>query len=110
MENNEYSLDFSIEAENDILEISSTFLMCGSKNGAKRITNKIFKASDQIQLMPYIGPAVHDKKMAKAGFRMYIIENYLMLYKVLEDDKSVLIYRIVNGKTDYPSHMNRLYD
>lgn len=110
MENYEYSLDFSPEAQNDLLEISSRFVMFGSKNGAIRITNKLFKAAEQIRFMPYIGAVISDSRLAKAGFRMFVVEKYLMLYKVFEDDKSVLIYRIVNGKTDYPTLMNRLYN
>lgn len=106
----EYSLNYLPAAKNDIAEIGSMFVMLGNINGAKRIRSKIKKAVGLIQTMPYIGPAVHDKKIAKAGFRMYIIENYLMLYKVFEDEKKVLIYRVVNGKTDYPTLMNWLYN
>ena len=32
---------------------------------------------------------------------LLIIEDYIVLYKVNEKDKSVIIHRIVNGKTDY---------
>lgn len=106
----EYSLDYLLAAKNDIAEIGSMFVMLGNINGAARIRGKIKKAAELIQAMPYIGVSVHDPKLAKAGFRMYIIENYLMLYKVFEEEKKVLIYRVVNGKTDYPTLMNRLYN
>lgn len=106
----EYSLSYLPAAERDIAEIVSTFMMLGSKNGALRIRSKIKKAAEQIQFMPYIGAAVPDSRLSKAGFRMYIVEKYLMLYKIFEDNKQVLIYRIINGKTDYPTLMNSLYN
>lgn len=106
----EFSLNYLLAARNDIAEIVSMYVMLGNINGASCIKSKIKEAAEQIQFMPYIGATVHDDKMAKAGFRMFVIEKNLMLYKVFEDDKSVLIYRIVNGKTDYPTLMNRLYN
>lgn len=110
MAENEYSIEFLSDALNDFTEIVSSFIMLDSKKGAVRIKNKIVKSAKQIQAMPYIGVTVPDEKMAKSGFRMMVIEKYLMFYKVFEDEKNVVIYRILNGKTNYPSLMNRLYN
>ena len=41
---------------------------------------------------------------------MTVVENYLMFYKVFEEEKQVYIYRVLNGKTNYPALMNRLFD
>lgn len=104
-----YSLEFLPAASNDMLEIVSSFVMFDSKKGAVRIKNKMSKAAEQIQLFPYSGASVRDTKLAKAGFRMIVIEKYIMLYKVFEDEKRVLIYRVLNGKTNYPVLMYKLY-
>lgn len=103
----DYFIEFLPVAINDLTEIVSTYVMLGNKNGAVRIKNKMIKAVKQIQYMPYSGVVVPDDKMAKSGFRMVIIEKYLMFYKVFEDDKKVIIYRVLNGKTNYPNLMNR---
>lgn len=42
--------------------------------------------------------------------RMIVVENYLMFYKVFEDEVEVVIYRIFNGKMNYPALMCSLYD
>ena len=104
-----YTIEFLADALNDITEILSAFVMLGSISGAKRIQNKIRKAAEQVQIFPYSGVTVSDMHMAKAGFRMMIAEKYLMIYKVFEDDKKVIFYRIINGKRNYPVFMQRMY-
>lgn len=106
----EYSLEFLPVALNDMSEIVSMFLMFESKNGAARIKSKLLKAAERIRSYPYSGVTVPDKKMAKTGFRMVVIEKYLMFYRVFEDEKNVVVYRVVNGKTNYPALMNWHYD
>lgn len=108
-QNKEYTLEFLPLALNDMTEIVSSFVMLGSKQGAIRIKDKMTKAAEQINSFPYIGVTVPDSKLSKLGFRMLVIEKYLMLYKVFEDEKKIVIYRILNGKTDYPTLMYKLF-
>ena len=108
-QNNEYTLEFLPLALNNMTEIVSSFVMLGSKQGAIRIKDKMTKAAEQINTFPYIGVTAPDSKLSKLGFRMLVIEKYLMLYKVFEDEKKIVIYRILNGKTDYPTLMYRLF-
>ena len=53
--------------------------------------------------------SVPDPKLLKLGFRMIVVEKYLMFYKVFEEEKKILFYRVLNGKTNYPTLMYRLY-
>lgn len=104
-----FSLEFLSSALQDITEIISSFIMLGSKQGAIRMKEKINKAADQIKRFPYSGVAVPDKKLSAFGFRMIIIEKYIMLYKVFDDESKVIVYHIFNGKTNYPSLMKSIY-
>ena len=52
--------------------------------------------------MPYSGAAVPNVQMARDGYRMVVIEKYLMFYKVFEKSKKVVVYRVLDGRTDYP--------
>lgn len=106
---NEYTLEFLPLALNDITEIVSSFVMLGSKHGAIRIKNKINKDAEQIFHFPYSGVTVPDPKMAKQGFRMIVVEKYLMFYRVFEDEKKIIFYHVLNGKRNYPTLMNKLY-
>lgn len=106
---NNYTLEFLPAALNDMTEIVSSFVMLDSKQGAMRIKTKMTKAAEQILTLPYSGVTVPDPKLSKLGFRMIIVEKYLMFYKIFEDEKKILFYRVLNGKTNYPNLMNKLY-
>ncbi|MBE6846195.1 MAG: type II toxin-antitoxin system RelE/ParE family toxin, partial [Ruminococcus sp.] len=95
---NEYVLEFLPAALNDMTEIISSFVMLESKQGAIRIKDKMNKAAKQIQMLPYSGVTVPEPKISKMGFRMIVVEKYLMFYKVFEDEKKVIFYRVLNGK------------
>lgn len=104
-----YTIEFLPTALNDMTEIISSFVMLGSKQGAVRIKDKMNSAAEQIMHFPYSGITVPEPKMSKVGFRMVIVEKYLMFYKIFEDEKRVIFYRVLNGRTNYPMLMQRLY-
>ena len=109
MEQNEcYTVEFLPEALGDMTEIVSAFVMLGSKQGARRIRTKMLKAAEQVGTFPYSGVTVPDEKLARSGFRMMVAEKYLMLYRIFEDEKKVIFYRVLNGTLNYPSLMGRL--
>lgn len=105
---NEYTLEFLPAAFNDMIGIISAFLMLESKQGAIRIKEKFNKAAEQVLAFPYSGMSVPDAKLSKSGFRMIVVEKYLMFYKVFEEEKKIVFYRILNGKTDYPTIMQNI--
>ena len=70
---------------------------------------KLNKAADQIKRFPYSGVSIPDKKLSDFGFRMIVIEKYIMFYKVFDDESKVIVYHILNGKTNYPSLMKSIY-
>lgn len=104
-----YAVEFLPTALNDMTGIISSFVMLGSKQGAIRIKDKMNSAAEQIMHFPYSGITVPEPKMSKVGFRMVIVEKYLMFYKIFEDKKRVIFYRVLNGRTNYPTLMQRLY-
>lgn len=104
-----YTVEFLPTALNDMTEIISSFVMLGSKQGAVRIKDKMNSAAEQIMHFPYSGITVPEPKMSKVDFRMVIVEKYLMFYKIFEDEKRVIFYRVLNGRANYPTLMQRLY-
>ena len=107
---NQYKVEFLPSALNDMTEIVSVFVMFGSKTGAIRIKEKMKKAAFQTAEFPYSGVTVPDEKIAKMGVRMIGVENYLMFYKVFDEEKKVLFYRVLNGKRNYPTLFAKLTD
>lgn len=111
MENSDkYTVQILSEAANDMSEIVSQFVMLGSVSGAVKMKESFLRAMEQLSIFPYSGITAPDAKLAKMGFRMLIIGNYLMLYRIFDGEKRVIIYRIFNGKTNYPTILKRLND
>ena len=104
----EYTIEFLPAALNNMTEIISSFVMLGSKQGAVRIKKKMEKAAEQIHSFPYSG--MSDFKLSKLGFRMIVIEKYLMFYKVFEKEKKVVFYHVLNGKINYPTLLYKLHN
>lgn len=104
-----YTVEFLPSAFNDVTGIISSFVMLGSKQGAVRIKDKMNKAAEQLAAFPYSGVTVPEPKISKMGFRMLIVEKFLMFYRIFEEEKKIVFYRILNGRTDYPTLMSRLY-
>uniref|UniRef100_UPI001F2A7245 type II toxin-antitoxin system RelE/ParE family toxin n=1 Tax=Enterocloster aldenensis TaxID=358742 RepID=UPI001F2A7245 len=50
---------------------------------------------------PYHGVKAKHTALRRMGFRMVIIENHLIFYKVRERDYMVIIYAIVDARRDY---------
>lgn len=109
-ENEKYTVEFLSDALNDMTEVVSAFVMLGSRQGAIRIKEKFNRAAEQIQTFPYSGVTVPDKKLSESWFRMVIAEAYLMFYKVFEDERKVVFYRVLNGKRNYPALMTGLHN
>ena len=110
MESSEYTLEFLPDALNDMTEIVSSFLMFDCKDGAVRIRSKMLKAAQRILHFPYSGVTVPSPKLARMGFRMVVVEKYLMFYKVFEPEKKIIFYCVLNGKTAYPTLMSGMRD
>lgn len=62
---------------------------------------KIEHAIELLAEQPYHGVKAKHTALRRMGFRMVIIENHLIFYKVRERDYMVIIYAIVDARRDY---------
>lgn len=110
MERNEqYELTILPIALNDMSEIVSYFAI-NSKKGALRIHDKMINAAKRIEAQPFSGVTVPDKKLSADGYRMVVIENYLMFYKVFKKERQVIVYRVIDGRRNYPMLLAKLHE
>lgn len=68
---------------------------------AKDLMSKVRRSFEQIANFPYSCPACRREK----EYRKLIIDNYIAFYKVDEDTKTVLIYRVLYGMMDYEKYL-----
>ena len=65
---------------------------------AEKITDCIPDTLAKLASFPYMGAQHPDPELARLEYRKVICGDYVCVYKVIENH----VYRIVNGKTDYP--------
>lgn len=99
-----YSIKFTVHARKDLDRI---FSYIASELYAPQAANRIMKMIDQsisnLSTQPFIAPLINDEFLSKKGLRKLVAEDYIILYKVQTTVNNVLIYRIVNGRTNYIS-------
>ena len=97
----EYKVEILLAAWQDIDRISDYHLRMVGAASAEKITDQILDTLDKLSYFPYMGAQHPDPVLSKKEFRKVICGMYVCVYKVI--DKHVYVYRVVNGKTDYPS-------
>jgi plasmid stabilization system protein ParE len=101
-----YKLDILAPARNEIHEIARVHMSLVGSNSAKKITDKIKKSLEYLRANPLMGMFVDEMELRRLGYRKLISGNYLCFYRVISD--TVLVYHIVDGRTDYPRIFNEL--
>jgi addiction module RelE/StbE family toxin len=68
---------------------------------ASNFSDTIIKCYRRIKKNPYIYPVCRDPELREKGYRQAVIKNYILLYKVHENENLVIAYHIFHGKQDY---------
>lgn len=63
--------------------------------------DKIEKAINRLQEFPNSGSIPRYSILRKQGYRVVIVGNHLIFYKVDDQEKGVVIYAIVDGRREY---------
>lgn len=93
-------LDILRSATDDLLAIANKHRLLVGENSARKITNDIRNALENLKANPYLGVKCEGEQFADKNFRRLICGNYLCFYKVKDD--RVVVYYIIDGRTDYP--------
>ncbi|MEW5784039.1 MAG: type II toxin-antitoxin system RelE/ParE family toxin [Bacillota bacterium] len=86
-------------AEQDLTEIIE-YIASDNPAAAFKLTDKIDESIIKLEGFPQIGVIPKNRRLERRGYRMLIIDNYLVFY-VIMDDETVEIRRIISGKRDY---------
>ena len=94
-----YELAYLHSAETDILEIVRFHAEQVGPASAREIYRSIREQIMRLQDFPMLGPI--DPELAALNYRKLVLtKTYVAVYRLIDD--MVTIYRVVNGKTDYP--------
>jgi plasmid stabilization system protein ParE len=88
-------------AREDVLDIARYHLEKVGVNSVRNITGEIEEIIGRLAYFPLMGQTHPDPILAESGYRKLLITPvYVCIYRVFGE--GVYIYRVVNGKTDYP--------
>ena len=73
----------------------------GNVDIALKYLQRIETAINRLQRFPNSGSIPRYSILKKQGYRVPIVEKHLVFYKVNEEDKTVIIYAIVDGRREY---------
>lgn len=94
-------LAYLLPAETDILGIVQFHAEQVGLASAREIYCSMREQIGRLQDFPLLGPLHPDPELAALGYRKLVLtKTYVAIYRVIDD--AVTIYRVVNGKTDYP--------
>jgi len=63
--------------------------------------DKIEMGIKNLSQLPYIGVVPKFKTLRMQHYRVLIVENHLIFYKINESSKSIIVYRILSSKQKY---------
>jgi plasmid stabilization system protein ParE len=94
-----YKVDVLPIAREDISEIYY-YIASDNPSAAIRMAGEIIDKIDTLADLPKRCSFVPDVTLARQGYRMLIIGNYIAFFKVFETE--VLVYRALHGMRNYP--------
>lgn len=93
-----YNIEYLPIAAQDLAEIID-YIKVDNPQAAISLLDNIDEAISHLELFPHIGTIPKDIRLQSLGYRMLIVENYLVFYIVMND--IVEIHRIISGKRKY---------
>lgn len=95
-----YNLVILMPAQAEPEEIARLHTALSGPKYARRTTDHIYEALDRLTRFPLFGSVVPDVELSSAGYRFIRLDKYLIIYRFFE--KTVVVYHIPHGATDYP--------
>ena len=97
MSTNRFTLRLLSIAEQDFLDIIE-YVAAENLSAAHHIADHIEQGLQRLRQYPSLGKVPADPKLARLGYRVLIVDDHLIFYKLRR--KTVLAYRIIHGARD----------
>ena len=97
MPSSKYTVRLLSIAEQDLVDLLS-YVAAENARAATELLDHIEARLEALQSHPFAGRVPHNPKLTALGYRVLVIDNYLVFYKV--KSTTVLVYRILHGARD----------
>jgi len=97
-----FELVFSEKINNDIVSALNYIRnVLEAPKAAENHFEELKKKYEKLKENPYIRPLVQNKYLAAKGIRLIKVKNYILIYKINEENKTVLLYRFIYCRRDW---------
>ena len=97
-----YSVEYLPIARQDMVEIALYVAReLNNPSATEHIAERLTEAGESLREFPYAQPAYTPLRPLKHEYRKLLVENYMMLYWVLDAEKRVTIARVVYARRNY---------
>ncbi len=100
MPSSKYRVRLLSIAEQDLVELVS-YVGADNPQAAAKILDRIETRLRTLASHPFAGRLPHDPQLVGLGYRLLVIDNYLVFYKI--KGQVVLLHRILHGARDFLS-------
>ena len=94
-----HRINITLAAEQDLAEIFN-YITNDNPSAAPKLIGEIERSILKLEDFPGIGSTPKIRRLARKGYRILIVDTYLVFYVVLKND-TVEIRRILSGKRDF---------
>jgi toxin ParE1/3/4 len=94
-----YQINLTEAAEQDLTEIAD-YIASENPSAALKVIVRIEKNILKLEDFPLIGVVPRIRRLARKGYRILIVDDYLIFY-VIVNNEIIEIRRILSGKKDY---------
>ena len=95
-----YNINYLHSARKDLIDIIE-YIQEDNPNATLNFLDQIENAISKLEDFPYIGTTPKDTLLQYKGYRILVIQSYLVFYVVKENTLEVEIRRIIHGKRKY---------
>jgi plasmid stabilization system protein ParE len=97
-----FKLIFSRKINNDIIFVIKYIKdVLKAPMAASNHFEELKKIYEKLKENPFARPLVQNKYLATKGIRFIMVKKYMLIYKINEDDKKVLLYRFIYCRRDW---------
>ena len=88
-------------AQAELEDIAELYLSLAGAASARKITDGIYDALEQLRRFPLSGARMRDAELRGLGYRFLVVEKFILIYRLI--DGTVFVYHIFDGRSDYPT-------
>ena len=100
MADNQYDVQILDPAQAELEEIARLYCSLVGPDAARKITDRIYSALEQLSRFPLSGPTMRDAELRSFGYRFTVVDKYIVIYRLIAN--AVVVYHIFDGRSDYP--------